>query len=139
MASPTTVVGVPPRLDAPLTGWLHPVAAAQPGAALEFPFGPDVAVYKVAGRMFVFLTPPVAPAAATLKVHPDDSAALRGAHDSVRPGYHMNKRHWVTVDRGGDVADDLAAELVEGSWGLVVAALPTVVRARLLAELDESH
>lgn len=133
------MLGVPRRLDDPLNGWLHDVAAELPGTTLEFPFGPDVAVYKVAGRMFAFFTPLSAPASVTLKVHPVDGAALRGAHASVRPGYHMNKRHWVTVDRGGDVTDDLAAELVEGSWRLVVVALPTVVRARLLAELDASR
>lgn len=121
---------------APLTGWVHDVAAPLPGASLEFPFGPDVAVYKVGGRLFVFTTPPAAPVSATMKAHPDDVAALVGAHDSARRGWHMNKRHWVTIDRGGDVDDDLVAELVVDSWRLVVSTLPKPARLQLLAEAD---
>lgn len=116
--------------------WVAGVAERLPGANLEFCFGPDVAVYKVAGRVFAFFIPPGHPSSVTVKAHPVDVDALVAAHDSVRRGYHMNKRHWVTVTRGGDVPDDFAAELVVQSWRLVVAALAAAQRSALFAELE---
>jgi len=117
-------------------GWAGEVAAVLPGAVLEHPFGPDVDVYKVGGKMFALMSSGSGAQFCNLKAEPDDVAALVGAHDSVRRGWHMNKRHWVSVDAGGDVDDVLLAELVTDSWRLVVASLPRARRVLLEAELD---
>jgi predicted DNA-binding protein (MmcQ/YjbR family) len=36
----------------------------------------------------------------------------------------MNKKHWITVEAGGGVDEDLVKELVIDSYLLVVAGLP---------------
>jgi predicted DNA-binding protein (MmcQ/YjbR family) len=49
----------------------------------------------------------------------------------VRPGYHLNKRHWNTVVLDGSLPDRLVLELVEDSYDLVVDGLPKRVQAEL--------
>ena len=44
---------------------------------------------------------------------------LRNAYDAVRPGYHLNKRHWNTIVLDGTIAEDEVAELIAHSYGLV--------------------
>jgi predicted DNA-binding protein (MmcQ/YjbR family) len=102
--------------------------ASLPAAELDHPFGPDTAVFKVAGKMFALVALGQPPGSATLKCEPDESEALRQAYESITPGYYMNKRHWVTVDLGADLPADVVPELVRGSYDLVVAALPARLR-----------
>jgi predicted DNA-binding protein (MmcQ/YjbR family) len=92
-----------------------------PGAEESYPFGPDTPVFKAAnGKVFAILSTPGGPTpTATLKCDPDDGAALRAQYSGVIPGYHMNKRHWITVSLDGDVADDLLTELAAESHRLV--------------------
>jgi predicted DNA-binding protein (MmcQ/YjbR family) len=101
----------------------------QAGADEAFPFGPEAAVFRVAGKMFAILGDD--PPRISLKCEPGAAVALRAAHPSVQPGYHLNKRHWNTVTLDGTVADDLIREWIEDSYDLVVAGLPKTVRAGL--------
>jgi len=97
-------------------------------AELTYPFGHDTAVFKVAGKMFALVSLGDTPGQATLKCDPKEATALRDAYDAITPGYHMNKRHWVTVDLGAALPADLVAELVRSSYELVVASLPAKLR-----------
>ena len=63
----------------------------KPGASEETPFGPDVLVFKVGGKMFALATLDEVPPRANLKCDPDLALDLRGRYEQVRPGYHMNK------------------------------------------------
>lgn len=67
---------------------------SKPGAEESTPFGPDVLVYKVAGKMFALAVPDDFPARINLKCDPERALALRDEHEAITPGYHMNKRHW---------------------------------------------
>lgn len=98
-----------------------------PGAELENPFGPEWDVYKVRGRVFL-LIPLDGTGRVTLKSHPDDSVALRETFADIVPGYHMNKKHWITVHPGPSLEDGLVAELVTESYLLVVEKLPRAQR-----------
>jgi predicted DNA-binding protein (MmcQ/YjbR family) len=49
---------------------------------------------------------------------------LRGAHAAIRPGYHLNKRHWNTVTADGSIPDQMLRDMVEDSYDLVVSRLP---------------
>ena len=72
-----------------------------PATTLEFPFGPDVDVFKVRGKVFMFHAEVEGEPCVTLKALPSDSMSLRDAHADITPGYHMNKRHWITLHPGG--------------------------------------
>ena len=98
----------------------------------ETPFGPDVLVYKVAGKMFATLTPDDVPPRMNLKCDPDRALELRDEYDPlIIPGYHMNKRHWNTLILDGSLPTDLVKELITHSYDLVVAKLPKKEREKL--------
>ena len=74
-----------------------------PEAFEDFPFGPDVCVYKVGVKMFATLATEAGVARMNLKCDPDEAQFLRTMFDAVLPGYHMNKRHWNTVLLDGSI------------------------------------
>lgn len=107
---------------------LHSSATAHamelPGATLTHPFGPDWDVFKVRGKVFLLLTAVTGRQQAILKADPLDAEALRSEHSFITPGYHMNKRHWVSVHPDPTLTPKLLTELVTDSYRLVVEKLP---------------
>lgn len=97
---------------------------ALPGASEEFPFGDEVSVFKVGGKIFAICPADSQPMRLSLKCEPEPAVALRAAHPCIAPGYHLNKRHWNTVALDGSLPEQLLAELIEDSYALVVASLP---------------
>ena len=71
------------------------------------PFGPDVLVYKVCGKMFALTNPSEFPSRVNLKCDPDRALGLRCQYEAIIPGYHMNKKHWNTVILDGSVPSDI--------------------------------
>lgn len=104
---------------------------AKHGAEESSPFGPEVLVYKVGGKMFATASPDEFPARINLKCDPERSLELRDAYQSVLPGYHMNKRHWNTLVLDGSLPVALVNELIDHSYDLVVASLPKKTRSLL--------
>jgi len=98
-----------------------------------FPFGADVAVFKVLGKMFALL-PVDEPLSVSLKCDPDFAEVLRDTYVAVQPGYHLNKRHWNTVTIDGSIPDDEIEEMVDNSYRLVVAKM-TKKDQKKLAEM----
>jgi predicted DNA-binding protein (MmcQ/YjbR family) len=92
-----------------------------PGAEETFPFGPGTSVFKVGGKMFALAPLQRRPLTVSVKCEPELGEQLRATYDEIEPGYHLNKRHWLTVTCGGDAPDDLVRELVAGSYDLVAA------------------
>jgi predicted DNA-binding protein (MmcQ/YjbR family) len=106
-----------------------------PGAEETYPFGDEVAVMKVGGKMFALVPLGSEPAVVNLKCDPARALELRAAYAGIRPGYHQNKRHWNSVDLDGSVEDDLVGAMIDDSYDLVVAGLPRAARE----ELDSRH
>lgn len=103
----------------------------QKGATEGYPFGPDVAVFKVMGKMFALIGLTNDPLTVNLKCDPDEAISLRSIYPAIKPGYHMNKRHWNTVTLDGSLDEALVLELIEHSYALVVGSLRRVDRAQL--------
>ncbi len=101
------------------------------GVTESTPFGADNLVFKVGGKMFALLALDEIPAAANLKCDPDRALELRDRHEEVRPGYHMNKRHWNTVELGTGLSDDEVRKMIDHSYELVVKGLSKAQRAPL--------
>ncbi|MCL1601759.1 MAG: MmcQ/YjbR family DNA-binding protein [Actinomycetia bacterium] len=106
----------------------------KPGATLEYPFGPDAAVFKVAGKMFALVAMDGPPDYVTLKADPEEGEALRTQHGFIREGYYMNKRHWITVDIEPKTPEQLVEDLIADSYDLVVSKLPKRIRMDLREE-----
>lgn len=100
-------------------------------AEADYPFGPQALVYKVKGKMFAILAEREGREYVTVKVVPEDGEILTAQFSDITPGYHTNKRHWVTVYYPGDVEDGLVEDLCERSYQLVVSKLPKAQRALL--------
>jgi len=96
------------------------------------PFGPDVLVFKVSGKIFA-LTNIENYVSVNLKCDPERTLELREEHASVTPGYHMNKTHWNTVEVAGDVSRNLLKELIDHSYNLVVNGLSKRKRDAIIA------
>jgi predicted DNA-binding protein (MmcQ/YjbR family) len=104
---------------------------ALPGALGDQPFGPTVHVFKIAGRMFAILGRRNDRLAVSLKCDPFLSEILRAEHGCITPGYHLNKRHWITIEVDGSLGDDDILGLIEHSYERVKAKLSRAERAGL--------
>lgn len=92
---------------------------SMPGAAEEFPFGPQTSVFKVRGKIFAISALKSKPLTVSVKCDPELSEILRASHEAIAPGYHLNKRHWITVTLNADVPDKSVRDLIEDSYDLV--------------------
>ena len=110
---------------------LRAYCLAKAATTESFPFDNDTLVFKVAGKMFALISLERVPPSVNLKCDPERAARLREAYAAVAPGYHMNKRHWNTVNTESDLDADLLQELIDHSYDLVVAGLPQKIQATL--------
>lgn len=92
------------------------------------PFGPDVLVFKVAGKLFLLCPLDTETLQINVKCMPELAESLREQYDCVLPGYHMNKKHWNTVIINGSVPIKTIKEWIDISYKLVVESLPKKVR-----------
>src|ERR1051326_3555482 len=95
-----------------------------PGATEGSPFGPDVLVFKVSGKMFALAALDQLPTCVNLKCDPELALELRDGHEQVRPGYHINKKHWNTVEIESDIPDAELRKMIDHSYELVIKRLP---------------
>jgi predicted DNA-binding protein (MmcQ/YjbR family) len=102
---------------------LRRLCLAFPDAEETFPFGPETSVFKVGGKMFALAQLKQKPLKLSVKCEPELGEQLRGSYEEIEPGYHLNKRHWLTVTCGGEAPDELVRELAAGSYDLVAAPL----------------
>ena len=115
---------------------LRQAILSYPESTEEIPFGPEVLVYKVAGKMFATLVPDEVPVRMNLKCDPDRALELRDAHEAIDPGYHMNKRHWNTLTLDGSLADAFVEELIAHSFDRVLAGHTKAARERIRDQLS---
>ena len=97
---------------------------SKPGATEGTPFGPDVLVFKVGGKMFALAALDEVPPTVNLKCDPDLALDLRDRYEQVRAGYHMNKKHWNTVGIESGIPDIELRKMIDHSYKLVVERLP---------------
>ena len=97
---------------------------AKPGATEETPFGPEDIVFKVKGKIFAIAALDEVPSRVNLKCDPDLALELRDRYEQVRPGYHMNKKHWNTVELDGVIPQNEIKKMIDHSYDLIVASLP---------------
>jgi predicted DNA-binding protein (MmcQ/YjbR family) len=103
----------------------------QPGSVEDFPFGPEHSVFRVAGKMFALSALGREPLEVSVKCEPELAVDMRNTYEAIRPGYHLNKRHWNTITLDGSLPDQLMRDLIEDSYDLVVERLPKRLRDQL--------
>ncbi|MBV1905254.1 MAG: MmcQ/YjbR family DNA-binding protein [Pseudomonadales bacterium] len=103
----------------------------RPDAYEDFPFGVNIAVFKVNKKMFATLAYQDKIANMNLKCDPDEAMALRDIFEAVIPGYHMNKTHWNTIILNDSIPRGEIERMIDRSYGLVVKSLKKVDRMAL--------
>jgi predicted DNA-binding protein (MmcQ/YjbR family) len=96
---------------------------SMPNAFLDYPFGEDVAVYKVPvgddAKMFALIPEKKTPLNVSLKCDPQLAEILREKYETVLPGYHLNKKHWNTLILSGQLPWEEVQGLILHSYNLV--------------------
>ncbi len=101
---------------------------AKAGVTEHFPFDEQTLVFKVMNKMFALADVDLF-ISINLKCDPERAIELRETYDAVQPGYHMNKKHWNTIEMDG--GDKLIRELIDHSYELIVAGLPKKLKEEL--------
>jgi len=104
------------------------------GVTEEFPFDETTLVFKVMGKMFALTSLNDLALSVNLKCNPEKAIELREQFEDIQPGYHMNKKHWNTIDVSPSIPPKLVIELIDHSYDLVVSGLTKKLKAEL-AEL----
>lgn len=101
-----------------------------PYCEVTTPFGPDTLVFKIGGKVFL-LAGVDDFNAFNVKCDPEYAIALREEYQGIIPGWHMNKKHWNTIQFGQDVTWPKMKELIQHSYDLVYQSLTKKVKSEL--------
>ncbi|MHA6481881.1 MmcQ/YjbR family DNA-binding protein [Paenibacillus sp. strain BS8-2] len=102
------------------------------GTTEDYPFGPEPLVMKVGGKMYALLGTNDGVINLSLKCEPHMAELLRMQHEAIKPGYHLNKKHWNTVTIDGSLSDEELCEMMMHSYELVVRGLTKAQRAEFV-------
>jgi predicted DNA-binding protein (MmcQ/YjbR family) len=97
----------------------------------DFPFGETTLVFRVKNKIFLLVALDADPLQFNAKCDPGKAVELREEYDAVKPGFHMNKKHWNTVIIDGSISTRLIKEMIDDSYNLIVHSLPKKSREGL--------
>ncbi|HVW15027.1 MAG TPA: MmcQ/YjbR family DNA-binding protein [Mucilaginibacter sp.] len=100
---------------------------AKPGVTEDLPFGEDTLVFRIGEKLFL-LTSISTGTQFNVKCDPEWAIELRERFSEVRPGYHMNKKHWNTVHTDGSLSRSQICSMIDHSYELVLKSLPKKVQ-----------
>lgn len=113
---------------------LYEFCLSKKGVTEHFPFDEDTLVFKVGGKMFCLTSLKQFEAgnpSMNLKCDPDKALELRAQYTAIRPGYHMSKVHWNSIDIGQDVSTKMLCELINHSYDLVFKSLTKKIQSEI--------
>ncbi|HEY2707636.1 MAG TPA: MmcQ/YjbR family DNA-binding protein [Caulobacteraceae bacterium] len=111
---------------------VHAYLTAKPSMTASRPFGPEHVVYKIGGKMFAIVADKD-PVRMTLKCDPVLSEIVRGQYAAIIPGYHTDKRHWITIDQDEALPDAEVIRLIDHAYDQVRGKLTRKIKAELAA------
>lgn len=104
---------------------------SKPNVTESLPFDENTLVFKLNGKIFSLID--IDPGeSCNLKCDPDRVVALRTRYESIKPGYHMNKKHWNTISLKGDIDDAILKELIDHSYQLVFEKFSKKIQKELM-------
>ncbi len=98
---------------------LRDYCLSKPFVEEGFPFGLEVLVFKVNGKIFLFTSLDEPQLQFNVKCNPALAEELREQYSCVLPGFHMNKKHWNTILVDGSVSSALLKEWIDHSYELI--------------------
>lgn len=103
------------------------------GVKETYPFDNITTVFKIGTKMFALTNGNNDPLSISLKCDPFLSQDLRREYKAIKPGYHLNKTHWITVEIDGSVASEKILWLINLSYELVYRSLNKSEKAILIS------
>ncbi len=100
------------------------------GVTEDFPFDEETLVFRVAGKIFLLVNTTFTEFI-NLKADPEQAIEWRERFEGVKPGYHMNKKHWNSVYLDGSVPYKEILIMIDHSYDLVVAGLTKKQKQKL--------
>lgn len=104
-----------------------------PGVSFDFPFGEETMVFRVMGKIFLLTGIYNVPLSLNLKAEPEQAVEWREQYNAVKPGYHMNKKHWNTVTLDGSLSSELTRAMILHSYERVKSGLTKKQKEELAA------
>lgn len=101
------------------------------GVTESFPFDSDTLVFKVMNKMFLLTSLEQRPVRINVKCEPERAILYREKYESVYPAFHMNKKHWNSVETEANIPTSEILQMIDHSYDLVAAGLPAKERALL--------
>ncbi len=98
-----------------------------PGTSCDYPFDENVKAFRVSGKIFALLDDKSFDTI-NLKCDPELALQWRNQFPDVQPGYHMNKKHWNTVQLHGNLSDERILEMIQHSYDMVIKSMPKSMR-----------
>jgi predicted DNA-binding protein (MmcQ/YjbR family) len=102
-----------------------------PGTSCDYPFDEVTLVFRVSDKMFALINEERKPLSMNLKCDPDEALKLRSMYEQVTAGYHMNKKHWNTVELEGLLSHEQIEAMIRHSYDLVFKKLKKAERERI--------
>lgn len=104
---------------------------AKPCSEDSYPFGPEVHVFKVFGKMFALIGYRNKNLTVTLKASPENVTFLSEEFACIERGYHMNKKHWITLSVNNEVSVGMIEDWVDSSYNLITSKLTKAQKMRV--------
>jgi predicted DNA-binding protein (MmcQ/YjbR family) len=101
------------------------------GVKETYPFDDVTTVFKIGPKMFALANRNNSALSISLKCEPFLSQDLKREYKAVKPGYHLNKTHWITVEIEGSVESEKILWLIDLSYELVFKGLRKSEKALL--------
>lgn len=111
---------------------LRDYCLAKPAVTEGFPFGEDTLVFKVGEKIFLITS--LGQPSFNVKCDPEKAVELREQFNEVKPGYHMNKKHWNTVRTDGLLTNTQLRDMIDHSYDLILKSLPKKLQAEIAGE-----
>jgi len=103
----------------------------KPCVTEDLPFDENTLAFRLGEKIFLLTNLMADPLKINLKCDPDKALMLREMYEEIEPGFHMNKRHWNTINCAGDLKASMIRELIDHSYDLILSKLPGKTRREL--------
>lgn len=104
---------------------------AKKGTFEDFPFDEVTMTIKVMGKIFAFIPLDDTPLCIALKCDPERAIELRETYEDITEAYHLNKKHWISLDCEANLSSKIVHELIDHSYELVVKGLTKAQKEEL--------
>ena len=101
-----------------------------PGVTEDSPYGPDMIVFRIEGKIFLHLPLEYAESRISIKLPPEKGQNLRDSYETIHAAYHLNKIHWNDIQIENTFPTDQIEDWILESYNLVLSSLPKRLKAK---------